>query len=105
MLKKVFIIIILPFAFYSCSSIPTTRNSTVVLYLSHNIEGPIYIPRADSGKKYDKPVDNTKSSSSKTSKKEKTKRILAKDRIKPILLKLITVIKLEKPMEEERCLF
>ena len=60
MLKKVFIIIILPFAFYSCSSIPTTRNSTVVLYLSHNIEGPIYIPRADSGKK---PVDNTKSSS------------------------------------------
>ena len=73
MLKKVFIIIILPFAFYSCSSIPATRNSTIVLYLSHNIEGPIYIPRADSGKKYDKPVDNTKSSSSKTSKKEKTK--------------------------------
>ena len=65
MLKKVFIIIILPFAFYSCSSIPTTRNSTVVLYLSHNIEGPIYIPRADSGKK---PVDNTKAS-----KKEKAK--------------------------------
>ena len=78
MLKKVFIIIILPFAFYSCSSIPTTRNSTVVLYLSHNIEGPIYIPRADSGKKYDKPVDNTKSSSSKTSKKEKTKKDASK---------------------------
>lgn len=68
MLKKVFIIIILPFAFYSCSSIPATRNSTVVLYLSHNIEGPIYILRADSGKKYDKPVDNTKAS-----KKEKAK--------------------------------
>lgn len=78
MLKKVFIIIILPFTFYSCSSIPTTRNSTVVLYLSHNIEGPIYIPRADSGKKYDKPVDNTKSSSSKTSKKEKTKKDTSK---------------------------
>lgn len=78
MLKKVFIIIILPFAFYSCSSIPATRNSTVVLYLSHNIEGPIYIPRADSGKKYDKPVDNTKSSSSKTSKKEKTKKDASK---------------------------
>ena len=78
MLKKVFIIIILPFAFYSCSSIPATRNSTIVLYLSHNIEGPIYIPRADSGKKYDKPVDNTKSSSSKTSKKEKTKKDTSK---------------------------
>lgn len=78
MLKKVFIIIILPFAFYSCSSIPATRNYTVVLYLSHNIEGPIYIPRADSGKKYDKPVDNTKSSSSKTSKKEKTKKDTSK---------------------------
>lgn len=78
MLKKVFIIIILPFAFYSCSSIPATRNSTVVLYLSHNIEGPIYIPRADSGKKYDKPVDNTKSSYSKTSKKEKTKKDTSK---------------------------
>lgn len=75
MLKKVFIIIILPFAFYSCSSIPATRNSTVVLYLSHNIEGPIYIPRADSGKK---PVNNTKSSSSKTSKKEKTKKDTSK---------------------------
>lgn len=78
MLKKVFIIIILPFTFYSCSSIPTTRNSTVVLYLSHNIEGPIYIPRADSGKKYDKTVDNTKSISSKTSKKEKTKKDTSK---------------------------
>ena len=78
MLKKVFIIIILPFAFYSCSSIPATRNSTIVLYLSHNIEGPIYIPRADSGKKYDKPVDNTKSSYSKTSKKEKTKKDTSK---------------------------
>ena len=75
MLKKVFIIIILPFTFYSCSSIPTTRNSTVVLYLSHNIEGPIYIPRADSGKK---PVNNTKSSASKTSKKEKTKKDTSK---------------------------
>lgn len=78
MLKKVFIIIILPFAFYSCSSIPATRNSTIVLYLSHNIEGPIYIHRADSGKKYDKPVDNTKYSSSKTSKKEKTKKDTSK---------------------------
>lgn len=75
MLKKVFIIIILPFAFYSCSSIPATRNSTIVLYLSHNIEGPIYIHRADSGKK---PVDNTKSSYSKTSKKEKTKKDTSK---------------------------
>lgn len=75
MLKKVFIIIILPFAFYSCSSIPATRNSTIVLYLSHNIEGPIYIPRADSGKK---PVNNTKSSASKTSKKEKTKKDTSK---------------------------
>ena len=77
MLKKVFIIIIiiLSFVFYGCSSIPATRNSTIVLYLSHNIEGPIYIPRADSGKK---PVNNTKSSASKTSKKEKTKKDTSK---------------------------
>ncbi len=39
-----------------------------MLYLSHKVEGPIYIPRADSGKEYDKPVDNTKAS-----KKEKAK--------------------------------
>ena len=70
MLKKVFIIIIiiLSFVFYGCSSMPDARNSTVLLYLSHKVEGPIYIPRADSGKEYDKPVDNTKAS-----KKEKTK--------------------------------
>lgn len=70
MLKKVFIIIIiiLSFVFYGCSSMPDTRNSTVLLYLSHKVEGPIYIPRADSGKEYDKPVDNTKAS-----KKEKAK--------------------------------
>ena len=70
MLKKVFIIIIiiLSFVFYGCSSTPDARNSTVLLYVSRNIEGPIYIPRADSGKEYDKPVDNTKAS-----KKEKAK--------------------------------
>ncbi|WP_288518768.1 OmpA family protein [uncultured Brachyspira sp.] len=70
MLKKVFIIIIiiLSFVFYGCSSMPDARNSTVLLYVSRNIEGPIYIPRADSGKEYDKPVDNTKAS-----KKEKAK--------------------------------
>ena len=70
MLKKVFIIIIiiLSFVFYVCSSMPDARNSTVLLYLSHKVEGPIYIPRADSGKEYDKPVDNTKAS-----KKEKAK--------------------------------
>lgn len=64
MLKKVFIIIIiiLSFVFYGCSSMPDARNSTVLLYLSHKVEGPIYIPRADSGKEYDKPVDNTKAS-------------------------------------------
>ena len=70
MLKKVFIIIIiiLSFVFYGCSSTPDARNSTVLLYLSHKVEAPIYIPRADSGKEYDKPVDNTKAS-----KKEKAK--------------------------------
>ena len=70
MLKKVFIIIIiiLSFVFYGCSSTPDARNSTVLLYVSRNIEVPIYIPRADSGKEYDKPVDNTKAS-----KKEKAK--------------------------------
>ena len=70
MLKKVFIIIIiiLSFVFYGCSSTPDARNSTVLLYVSHKVEGPLYIPRADSGKEYDKPVDNTKAS-----KKEKAK--------------------------------
>ena len=64
MLKKVFIIIIiiLSFVFYGCSSTPEARNSTVLLYVSHKVEGPLYIPRADSGKEYDKPVDNTKAS-------------------------------------------
>ena len=76
MLKKVFIIIIiiLSFVFYGCSSTPDTRNSTVLLYLSHKVEGPIYIPRADSGKEYDKPVDNTKAS-----KKEKAKADASKE--------------------------
>lgn len=86
MLKKVFIIIIiiLSFVFYGCSSMPDARNSTVLLYVSRNIEGPIYIPRADSGKEYDKPVDNTKASKKEkakadTSKKEdKTKTATAK---------------------------
>ena len=64
MLKKVFIIIIiiLSFVFYGCSSTPDARSSTVLLYVSHKVEGPLYIPRADSGKEYDKPVDNTKAS-------------------------------------------
>ena len=64
MLKKVFIIIIiiLSFVFYGCSSTPDARNSTLLLYVSHKVEGPLYIPRADSGKEYDKPVDNTKAS-------------------------------------------
>ena len=76
MLKKVFIIIIiiLSFVFYGCSSMPDARNSTVLLYLSHKVEGPIYIPRADSGKEYDKPVDNTKAS-----KKEKAKADASKE--------------------------
>ena len=72
------------FVFYGCSSMPDARNSTVLLYVSRNIEGPIYIPRADSGKEYDKPVDNTKASKKEkakadTSKKEdKTKTATAK---------------------------
>ena len=76
MLKKVFIIIIiiLSFVFYGCSSTPDARNSTVLLYLSHKVEGPIYIPRAASGKEYDKPVDNTKAS-----KKEKAKADASKE--------------------------
>lgn len=76
MLKKVFIIIIiiLSFVFYGCSSTPDTRNSTVLLYLSHKVEGPIYIPRADSGKEYDKPVDNTKASKKETTKADTSKK-------------------------------
>lgn len=76
MLKKVFIIIIiiLSFVFYGCSSTPDTRNSTVLLYLSHKVEGPIYIPRADSGKEYDKPVDNTKASKKENAKADTSKK-------------------------------
>ena len=76
MLKKVFIIIIiiLSFVFYGCSSTPDTRNSTVLLYLSHKVEGPIYIPRADSGKEYDKPVDNTKASEKEKAKADTSKK-------------------------------
>ena len=76
MLKKVFIIIIiiLSFVFYGCSSTPDTRNSTVLLYLSHKVEGPIYIPRADSGKEYDKPVDNTKASKKENAKVDTSKK-------------------------------
>ena len=75
MLKKVFIIIIiiLSFVFYGCSSTPDARNSTVLLYLSHKVEGPIYIPRADSGKEYDKPVDNTKASKKENAKVDASK--------------------------------
>jgi len=86
MLKKVFIIIIiiLSFVFYGCSSTPDTRNSTVLLYLSHKVEGPIYIPRADSGKEYDKPVDNTKASKKedKTTATKTTKTDTSKDKTK-----------------------
>lgn len=76
MLKKVFIIIIiiLSFVFYGCSSMPDARNSTVLLYLSHKVEGPIYIPRADSGKEYDKPVDNTKASEKEKAKADTSKK-------------------------------
>ena len=77
MLKKVFIIIIiiLSFVFYGCSSTPDTRNSTVLLYLSHKVEGPIYIPRADSSKE-DK---TTATKTTKTDTKEdKTKTATAK---------------------------
>lgn len=76
MLKKVFIIIIiiLSFVFYGCSSTPDARNSTVLLYLSHKVEGPIYIPRADSGKEYDKPVDNTKASEKEKAKADTSKK-------------------------------
>ena len=54
MLKKVLIIIISSFILCSCSSMPTTKNSTVVLYVSHKIEGPLYIPKSDSSKGYAK---------------------------------------------------
>ena len=83
MLKKVFIIIIiiLSFVFYGCSSMPDARNSTVLLYLSHKVEGPIYIPRADSGKEYDKPVDNTKASK-KEDKTTATKTTKTEDKTK-----------------------
>lgn len=83
MLKKVFIIIIiiLSFVFYGCSSTPDTRNSTVLLYLSHKVEGPLYIPRADSGKEYDKPVDNTKASK-KEDKTTATKTTKTEDKTK-----------------------
>ena len=99
MLKKVFIIIIiiLSFVFYGCSSTPDTRNSTVLLYLSHKVEGPIYIPRADSGKEYDKPVDNTKAS-----KKENAKADTSKKEDKTTATKTTTTSKADTSKTEDK---
>ena len=47
MLRKSFFIVVLPiifFAFYGCSSM---KHSTVVLYVSHKVEGPLYMPEAE----------------------------------------------------------
>ena len=46
MLKKSFFIVlpIMFFAFYGCSSM---KHSTVVLYVSHKVEGPLYMPEAE----------------------------------------------------------
>ena len=46
MLKKCFFIVlpIMFFAFYGCSSM---KHSTVVLYVSHKVEGPLYMPEAE----------------------------------------------------------
>lgn len=47
MCKKVSIIVILialSLVFYGCSSM---KHSTVVLYVSHKLEGPLYMPQAD----------------------------------------------------------
>ena len=94
MLKKVFIIIIiiLSFVFYGCSSTPDARNSTVLLYVSHKVEGPLYIPRADSGKEYDKPVDNTKASKKedKTTATKTTKTDTKEDKTKTATAKADT---------------
>lgn len=94
MLKKVFIIIIiiLSFVFYGCSSTPNARNSTVLLYVSHKVEGPLYIPRADSGKEYDKPVDNTKASKKedKTTATKTTKTDTKEDKTKTATAKADT---------------
>lgn len=41
MLKKVFLIVISSFILYGCGSM---KHATIVLYVSHDIEGPLYIP-------------------------------------------------------------
>lgn len=47
MQKKVFLIVlsIAFFIFYGCSSM---KHSTIVLYVSHKVEGPLYIPKPES---------------------------------------------------------
>lgn len=47
MRKKVFLIVlsITFFIFYGCS---TMKHSTIVLYVSHKVEGPLYIPKPES---------------------------------------------------------
>lgn len=44
--KKVFLIILLisSLVFYGCSSM---KHSTVVLYVSHKVEGPLYMPEQE----------------------------------------------------------
>lgn len=46
MIKKVFLIIVLSISlvFYGCSSM---KHSTVVLYVSHKVEGPLYMPEPE----------------------------------------------------------
>ena len=46
MLKKVFPLVlpIIFLVFYGCSSM---KHSTVVLYVSHKVEGPLYMPEPE----------------------------------------------------------
>ena len=63
MQKKVFIII-LPiafFIFYGCSSM---KHSTIVLYVSHKVEGPLYMPQQEPPVSAQAPQTNTVNQSS-----------------------------------------
>ena len=66
MQKKVFIII-LPiafFIFYGCSSM---KHSTIVLYVSHKVEGPLYMPQQEPPVSAQAPQTNTVNQSSQES--------------------------------------
>lgn len=70
MRKKVFLIVlsITFFIFYGCS---TMKHSTIVLYVSHKVEGPLYIPKPESPVLAQSPQTNRENQVKKPAKEAK----------------------------------